>query len=164
MPTTPLNVSVHKLQKNDTDRFVDVIRLFEDVFEMKNLSVPDTKYLQRLLGKDNFLVFVAVLDNEVIGGLTAYVIEQYYSEKPLCYIYDLAVSTSHQRQGVGKKLIAEFNQYCTEQGFEEVFVQADKVDDYALDFYRTTHPTAEEQVVHFYYTLNQANPPFPEKP
>jgi aminoglycoside 3-N-acetyltransferase I len=40
-------------------------------------------------------------------------------------------------------------------GFEEVFVQADEADDYALDFYRTTKPTNEEKVRHFYYSLSK---------
>jgi aminoglycoside 3-N-acetyltransferase I len=59
----------------------------------------------------------------------------------------------YQRQGIGKSLVAFTNQYCRERGYEEVFVQADKADDYAIDFYRLTQPTAEEQVVHFYYKL-----------
>jgi aminoglycoside 3-N-acetyltransferase I len=33
-------------------------------------------------------------------------------------------------------------------------VQADKDDDHAIEFYRSTPITNEEQVVHFYYTLN----------
>jgi aminoglycoside 3-N-acetyltransferase I len=45
--------------------------------------------------------------------------------------------------------------YCRERGYEEVFVQADKVDDYAIDFYRATPITAEEEVVHFYYSLGK---------
>nr|WKN34070.1 GNAT family N-acetyltransferase [Tunicatimonas sp. TK19036] len=164
MPTTKPGVLVHKLSGNDVDRFTEVIRLFEKVFEMENFSMPDAKHRQRLLNRNDFFVFVALLKGKIVGGLTVYVLEQYYSEKPLAYIYDLAVDTQHQRQGIGNKLIAEVNLYCTEHGFEEVFVQADKVDDYALDFYRTTQPTAEEQVVHFYYTLGQTNNTFPDNP
>lgn len=146
---------IEKLGENDLEKFIAAIRLFEDVFEMKNFSIPNDNHLQNLLNKPDFFVFVALLENKVIGGLTAYVLAQYYSEKPLAYIYDLAVDTQYQRQGVGKKLIAAMNKYCTKNGFEEVFVQADKVDDYAIDFYRSTHPTEEEQVVHFYYILNK---------
>lgn len=45
------------------------------------------------------------------------------------------------------------NDYCRREGFEEIFVQADKVDDYAIDFYRSTNPTTEQQVVQFSYVL-----------
>ena len=148
-----MDIEIKKLQINEIAQFVELIRLFEDVFEIKNFSIPGKKHLQDLLSKPDFFVFIAIKDNDVIGGLTAYTLHQYYSEKPLSYIYDLAVSTKHQRQGVGKKLIVAMNEYCKENGFEEVFVQADKVDEYAIDFYRSTKPTNEEDVIHFYYSL-----------
>lgn len=148
-------LKIDRLGKDDLTRFIELIRLFEAVFEMKDFSIPNSKHLQKLLSQSDFFVFVAMIKNRVIGGLTSYVLEQYYSEKPLAYIFDLAVDTDLQRQGIGKKLIAAANKFYKEKGFEEVFVQADKVDDYAIDFYRSTKPTEEEQVVHFYYTLNK---------
>ena len=148
-----MDIKIEKLSPDGIDKFTALIRLFEDVFEMKNFKMPDTDYLQKLLGKDSFSVFVALSENEVIGGLTAYTLQQYYSEKPLVYIYDLAVKTELQRRGIGKKLIAGITDYCKKAGVEEVFVQADKADDYALDFYRSTGGNPEE-VVHFTYPLN----------
>jgi aminoglycoside 3-N-acetyltransferase I len=148
-------VEIYRLGKNDLNRFIELIRLFEAVFEMKNFSIPASKHLQHLLDRNDFFVFVALTESTVVGGLTSYVLEQYYAEKPLAYIFDLAVATKLQRQGIGKKLIAATNDFYREKGFEEVFVQADKVDAYALDFYRSTQPTEEEQVIHFYYTLNK---------
>lgn len=135
-------------------RFIELIKLFEVVFEMKDSSIPDSKHLQSLLNRSDFFVFTAVLEGKIVGGLTTYVLEQYYSKRPLAYIYDLAVDINLQRQGIGKKLISATNEFYKKKGFEEVFVQADKVDEYAIDFYRSTSPTEEEQVVHFYYSLN----------
>ncbi|MBP9886534.1 MAG: GNAT family N-acetyltransferase [Leptospiraceae bacterium] len=142
-----------KLTKGDDEYFIDLIGLFEDVFEMQNFKMPEQEYLRKLLSKENFLVFVALLENKVIGGLTAYTLDQYYSTKPLVYIFDLAVKREFQRQGIGKNLISTINPYCKEAGVEEVFVQADLVDDYALDFYRSTGGIPED-VVHFTYPLN----------
>lgn len=145
---------IKKLKGSDIDLFVELIRLFEDVFEMEAFSLPTKDYLQNVLLKPDFFVFVAIAGNKVVGGLTAYTLHQYYTTRPLAYIYDLAIARQFQRQGIGKKLIAATNLYCKEKGFEEVFVQADKVDDYALKFYRSTSPTAEEQTVHYFYTLD----------
>jgi aminoglycoside 3-N-acetyltransferase I len=146
-------MEIKKLSPTDIDAFMQLILVFEDVFEMQSFRLPKQEHLLHVLAKPDFIVFVALKDNRVIGGLTAYTLHQYYSEKPLAYIYDLAIQTKYQRQGIGKKLIAAINTYCSENGYEEVFVQADKVDEYALDFYRSTKPTEEEPVVHFYYTL-----------
>lgn len=134
------------------DHFYALIRLFEEVFEMKDFVMPPADYLEKLLARDDFFVFVAVLDGRVVGGLTSYTLRQYYSISPLVYIYDLAVATEYQRKGIGKMLIAEIQNYCKDIGVEEVFVQADVADDYALDFYRSTGARGED-VVHFYYPL-----------
>lgn len=147
-------IKIVKLAADDLDKFVHLIKLFEDVFSMENFVMPDKKHLEQLLTKSDFFVFVALENNEVVGGLTAYTLHQYYSKLPLVYIYDLAVKTTLQRRGIGKLLISGITSYCQEFGMEEVFVQADKIDDYALDFYRSTG-AMEEEVVHFYYPLNK---------
>ncbi len=151
-----MKTDIVKLTYQDRGKFLELIRVFEDVFEMRNFLMPDEDYLQELLGKNDFLIFVALLDNKVVGGLTAYTLQQYYSKRPLVYIYDLAVKTEFQRQGIGTLLIASITSYCKEIGVEEVFVQADLEDDYALEFYRSTGAIAE-QVVHFNYPLNAKN-------
>jgi len=150
-----LPISISKLGKDDLDRFIALIRLFEVAFDMKNFELPNTHHLRKLLSRSDFFVFVARLGDTVVGGLTAYTLEQYYAEKPLAYLFDLAVAVEHQRQGIGRKLVAALNGCCAQEGFKEVFVQADLADDYALDFYRSTRPTAEEEVIHFSYSLNR---------
>lgn len=94
-----------------------------------------------------------MLEGKVIGGSTSYTLHQYYSKLPLVYIYDLAVKTKFQRQGIGKMLISGITNYCREIGIEEVFVQADEEDGYAIEFYHSTGATTEK-VVHFSYPLN----------
>ena len=148
-----MDIQIKKLESKDIETFVELIHLFEDVFEMQNFVAPEKPYLQKMLKKDSFFVFVAFLDENLVGGLTAYTLEQYYSTKPLVYIYDLAVKSEFQRQGFGKRLIESITEYCEEAGVEEVFVQADEEDDYALDFYCATGGLPEK-VVHFSYPLN----------
>ncbi len=133
----------------------ELISVFEEVFEMEDFQRPDKAHLQSLVNGDSFFAVIVKAENRIIAGLTFYVLDQYYSKKPLAYIYDLAVLTRYQRKGVGKELIKFTNEYCRQKGFEEVFVQADKADDYAIDFYRSTKPTKEEQAVHFSYTLTK---------
>ena len=152
-----MNALVKKLDAVDLDKFKDLISLFENVFKMEDLRMPDDNYLSRLLDGKSFLVFVAMIDEKVVGGLTAYTLQQYYSELPLIYIYDLAVRTEFQRQGIGKLLISAITDYGKVTGVEEVFVQADEEDGYALDFYKSTGATPEK-VVHFYYPLNSNFP------
>ena len=148
-----MSVTIKYLDKNDLSLFSELVDVFAIVFEMEGFVKPPKKQLQKCLSGDNFGAVVALKDGKVIGGLTVYYLEQYYSTSPLAYIYDLAVMPAHQRIGIGKKLIDFINNFCRANGFEEVFVQADRVDGHAVDFYRGTKPTAEEDVLHFYYAF-----------
>jgi len=155
MQIKTMDVQIKKLDSQDIGQFLELIRVFEDVFNMENFNMPDKDYLQTLLKEETFFAFVATIDNQVVGGLTSYTLRQYYSELPLVYIFDLAVKREYQRQGVGKLLISAITTYCRDLGVEEVFVQADEVDDYALEFYRSTGAISKD-VVHFYYPLNSS--------
>lgn len=148
-----LAVNIRKLEKEDTAAFIELVNVFEVVFEMENFSIPSTPHLEMVLRNPHFGVFVAEVDGIVMGGLTTYTLPQYYTEKPLAYLYDLAISTQCQRQGIGEKLMTHASQYYQENGYEELFVQAESGDLQAVAFYRKTKPTGEIPVDHFYYKL-----------
>jgi aminoglycoside 3-N-acetyltransferase I len=148
-----MQVIVTKLSRQDLDKFIELIHVFENVFEMENFKIPNKSHLKELLNNENFIVFVALLDNKVVGGLTAYTLQQYYSVLPLVYVYDLAINKELQRQGIGKKLINDLNSFCKLSNIEEVFIQAEIEDDYAIDFYRLTGGQ-ESNIINFSYKLN----------
>lgn len=142
------------LSDDDIAGFMELITLFEDVFEMKDFVMPPEEHLQQLLKKSGFFAMVAEAEGKIVGGLTVYVFDQYYSTKPLAYIFDLAIDRKFQRKGIGSKLIEDVVRHCKSKGFQEVFVQADRVDDYALKFYRSTRPGMEEDVIHYTYPIS----------
>ena len=148
-----MSIELKTLTSQDIEDFSDLIDLFENVFEMKDFTKPDNKYLQGILAKPGFFALIAKIGNKVVGGLTVYVLDQYYSKKPLAYIYDVAIATEHQRQGIGKALIKHLVEFCKEKGFEEAYVQADRVDDHAIEFYRSTRISGEGDVVQFSYLI-----------
>lgn len=145
-------IRIEKLNLDDIIKFLKCIKMFEDVFEMQNFCMPSTIHLAELLKKEDFFVFVALDNDQVVGGLTSYILRQYYSEKTLIYIFDLAVKREYQRKGIGKKLIEANNAYSKSLNAEVVMVQADVADDHAIEFYRSTGAKGED-VIHFDYTL-----------
>src|SRR6187551_2454177 len=99
------NIEIRRLGKQDINVFQELLQLFHDVFEMEETITSDASYLATLLEKEEFIVYVALSGNEVVGGLTAYELPMYYSKGSEAFIYDIAVSEKFQRKGVGKKLI-----------------------------------------------------------
>jgi len=151
-----MDIEIQKLTTKDIIYFSQLIKLFKNVFESTDLKVPDQLHLQKLLEKKSFIVFAAIKDNMVVGGLTAYVLEGYYSENPSAYVYDVAVLPELHRKGIGKKLLASINNYCSQNGFSEVFVQAETADLQAVNFYRSTPIISELQATHFTYSIDKS--------
>lgn len=148
-------MDIKKLLSQDVNDFSKLIQVFENVFEWENFKFPTQAHLKKLLNNSNFFVFVAKDGDELIGGLTAHVLDRYDSEKPSAYVYDLAILTNYQRKGIGKKLMSTLNEYCEKNGFNEVFVQAETDDFQAVNFYRTTPISEELQATHFTYSFNK---------
>jgi aminoglycoside 3-N-acetyltransferase I len=68
---------------------------------MENNRRPGQTHLKTLLHRNNSFAARAKTENKIIAGLTIYVLDQ-YSEKPLAYIYDLAVLPEFQIKGLGE--------------------------------------------------------------
>src|SRR5215510_8350435 len=105
---------IKQLAINDLPLFKALIHLFNLVFEEEVTNIGIDENLSRLLGEARFIVMVALHENAVIGGLTAYELPLYYSQHAEIFVYDLAVDTEYQRKGIGKRLIQTLKEYCAE--------------------------------------------------
>jgi aminoglycoside 3-N-acetyltransferase I len=147
-----LIMEIKKLANNETKAFRNLIEIFNEVFE-NDKEIPNNDYLRDLLSKPNFIVFVAMINNKVIGGLSGYVLEMYNSTQPDFYIYDIAVLPDFQKRGIGRMLINSIIDYCNLNGFKEIFVQAEMEDSEAIAFYRKTKVSSEMNAVQFTFSL-----------
>ena len=137
-------ITIEALRPTDIRDFQKLIELYEDVFDMQHFTVPAADHLQIVLAKPGFRVIVARDGDQLIGGLTIYTLDPYYSTRPLAYIFGLAVAN-----GVGRQLMEFTIAYYRGQGYEEIFVQADRIDAHAQSFYRSIRPSQAEDVIHF---------------
>jgi aminoglycoside 3-N-acetyltransferase I len=149
-----MEIEIRILQSGDLEDLNQLLTVFDIVFEYESGQRADEMHLKRLLESQMFFAVVAKVENKVVAGLSAYVLDQYHSNSRILYIHDLAVLEEFQRKGIGSQLMKFINEYCRQQGFQQSFIQAEKVDDYAVEFYRTTKPTGELEAVHFYYNFD----------
>ncbi len=147
---TSQNIEIKQLTKHDLTDFQQLIVLFMEVFEHEANTIPGAPYLRRLLEREDFIALVVKVDDNVVGGLTAYELRKYYSEISEIFIYDIAVQPELQRMGLGKQLLSALKDYCDTAKINEIFVAADQDDQQAVDFYHTTGGKAEK-VLHFNY-------------
>lgn len=147
-------MEIKKLNSGNLANFKSLIEIFKDVFE-NDEPIANDEQLGKLLTNPDFFVFVVLLNNEVVGGLTIYVLHRYYDTKPIAYIYDVGISPDFQGKGLGKALIAEVCNFCKQNGFEDAYVEAESDDIDAVSFYRKTKFSSEMNAIHFTYDLTK---------
>lgn len=104
-----------------------------DVAQGEPLRADD---LVALLRREDFWVLAATEGEVVVGGLTAHALPMTRDRSTELFIYDLAVRTDRQRNGIGRALVAELLTLGRAAGIATAFVPADNEDTHALEFYR----------------------------
>jgi aminoglycoside 3-N-acetyltransferase I len=131
-----MQITTRKLTTKDREVANHLFSLMSKTFGEEQQQLSDT-YLEQLLASKGFWAIAAFSGEELLGGLTAHTLPMTRVEAAEAFIYDIAVKDSHQRQGVGRLLVASLRVSCGERGINVVFVPADNEDKHALDFYRS---------------------------
>ncbi|UII81582.1 GNAT family N-acetyltransferase [Flagellimonas sp. CMM7] len=152
--TAKEEIQILRLGNSDLELFIKLVELFNEVFDEYH-TIASKNHLVNLLQKSEFYVIVAIKNDIVIGGLTAYELQKYYSDKSELYLYDIAVKAAFHNQGVGKRLINYLKN--TSIGVETIFVDAHSEDVQAVKFYESTFGPGEK-VDHFTFdTISPKN-------
>jgi aminoglycoside 3-N-acetyltransferase I len=142
--------AIRLLSPDDIALMDGMLTMFGDAFdevETYGRARPGAAYFRRLLGRDYFIALAALKRGEVVGGIAAYELRKFEQERSEIYIYDLAVSASHRRQGIATALILELKGIAAARGAYVIFVQADPGDSPAIELY--TKLGTREDVLHF---------------
>lgn len=129
----------------------ELILMFGFDDESGEAALPSDEYLAGLLKSDAFHVIVALENQELIGGLTAYEMKMFKRETTEMFLYEIEVAESHRQKGVGKALIEYLKQICFEKGIVEMFVGTEKNNLPARRLYETTGGDIDENSVWFNY-------------
>jgi aminoglycoside 3-N-acetyltransferase I len=148
----PLPHGIRQLTPDDLPLMDALLATFGEAFHEADTYLgnrPPADYTRRLLGSDYFVALVAVKDEAVVGGLTAYELKKFEQERSEFYIYDLAVAEQHRRQGVATALIIALKEIAAKRGAYVVFVQADTGPEDAAAIALYSKLGKREEVLHF---------------
>lgn len=146
----PGSVSIRMLTPDDVALMEALSTTFGEAFDEVETycgARPERGWLERLLAGDSFIALVALKGEEVVGGVAAYELRKFERERSEIYLYDLAVSAPHRRQGIATALILELGRIAAARGAHVMFVQADPADESAIALY--TKLGTREDVLHF---------------
>ena len=147
-----MSLVIHHLTSDDVPLMEALLIMFGEAFGDVDTYTghrPASEYLRRLLGGDTFIALAALKSGSVVGGIAAYELRKFEQERSEIYIYDLAVSAAHRREGIATALIGELKKVAVERGAYVIYVQADTgvEDEPAIALY--TKLGVREDVLHF---------------
>ena len=134
-PQSTTEISLAKLTPSDRELAGALFALMAQIFEESSEPL-NSRYLDHLLGRDDFWVFAALVDSQPVAGLTAFVVPLTRARTSELLIYDLAVKPAYQRRGIGRRLVEAANALAARHGFESTWVPVAGEEDHALEFYR----------------------------
>lgn len=147
-----MSIAIRRVAADDLPLMDALLRCFGDVFnepETYTAQRPSDDYLRRLLAGDSFIALAAIRQDSVVGAIAAYELRKFEQERSEIYIYDLAVSAAHRREGVATALIESLKAIAEARGAYVMFVQADTgvKDEAAIALYSKLG--TREDVLHF---------------
>src|ERR1700749_3014753 len=107
-----MHFAIKKLEIGDTELFKQLLWFYQVDDEVTEPVVPSEKYLRKLLSKDDLHILVAIVDYQLVGGLTAFELPMYKEEVNEIFLYEIAVEPLYRKMGVATVLIEELKNIC----------------------------------------------------
>ena len=117
-----------------------LVTLLEELFILEaDFQVDQEKQvtgLALLIASQNDAVFVAEVNNAVIGMCSVQTLISTAEGGTVGIVEDLIVSCAYRKQGVASSLLAEVFNWSESQGLKRLQLLADQNNSFALDFYK----------------------------
>lgn len=140
-----MTIEIRRIHNDELDLAEALTRIAAQVFEEGEGS--DQARMAALLGDSRFWLFGGFDRGRPVAMLSAHVLPMTRCRGSELMIYDLAVLPSHQRQGIGRRLLMATLQSARAAGMIATFVMTDNEDQDAIDFYRAQSGTAQAVTV-----------------
>ena len=102
---------------------------------------PGIAHLQRFLSLDSNYMILALANGVPVGFLTAYRMPALCCDAPMVYLFEIEVSASFRRQGIGRDMINLLKQLCRHDGVEDIWVGTENDNIAARRLYESTGGT-----------------------
>ena len=138
-----MKIDIRKANMND---LIHIQNLNNSLFDLEYNNYDSTLKLGWPFEKEgeeylidrikNNLVFVAEIDEKIVGYLAGSVLEEMsYTIEAFAELDNMCVDTNYRGYGIGSKLIDEFKNYCKNLGVENIKVTAYAQNKQAINFY-----------------------------
>lgn len=148
-----MHFAIKRLEIEDTELFRQLSWFYQVDDEVAEPVVPSDEYLRKLLNKDDLHVLVAIVNKQLVGGLTAFELPMYKEEVNEIFLYEIAVEPLYRKMGVATVLIEELKNICRKKGVKEMYVGTATDNIPAMKLYKATGGVADEKIAWFVYPV-----------
>lgn len=133
-----MSYTIKKLKNNDVELAKQLIEEWHTDDGVQQVIYPREKYLSRMLGKKSFHAYIAMVQEQVVGGLTAYEMDMFDAEESEMFLFEIGVNKEYRQQGIATALIEALKQTCHEKHIRIIFVATSLDNKAAKQLYAAT--------------------------
>ncbi|MEM6298944.1 MAG: GNAT family N-acetyltransferase [Bacteroidota bacterium] len=134
-------LSVKKLSDTNLNLAKKLLRVWFTQQELPQL--PSDEYLDQLLASPSFHIWIALMGDEVVGGLTGYELPLFTRPERELFLYELETSEKARRKGVATALIDAAKDFCRNSGIKIAYIPTEMENTVARKFYESTQAKFE---------------------
>ena len=119
------DITIRKIKEEDLSN--GFLESLDNLKAASNLSNEKARaILKKITDNPNNVIFVAILDNKVIGSVTLIIEQKFIHDGGLVgHIEDVVVSKEHEGKGVGFKIMQSALEYAKKQGCYKTILDCD---------------------------------------
>jgi len=119
------DITIRKIRESDLSN--GFLESLDNLKTASNLSNEKARaILKKITGNPNNVIFVAVLDNKVVGSVSMIIEQKFIHDGGLVgHIEDVVVSKEHEGVGVGFKIMQTALEYAKNQGCYKTILDCD---------------------------------------
>lgn len=145
---------VFKLHTTDVGLARELFQYFHSGEGNKTPLEVSDGYIEGVLSRKDFHVLAAVEDKRLLGGLTAYELMRYKSERTDIFLYDIAVKPEHRQHGIGRMLLEALKKLCKDKGIQHAFVITQRFNIAALELFKDLGGQPDMDSIMFEFKLD----------
>ena len=130
-------MEVRRLRPGDERIAVEAITSLKPA-EERHDQEPGLEQMEKVLGKDDNYLIVALEEERPAGFLIAYKLDRIDRDKAMICFYEIGVSPEFRRRGVGRRLVEELKRIAGREKIMKIWVITNESNAAAMRLYEST--------------------------